>query len=66
VMDCVVAPFDQRFPVAADEVRTTFPPTQKVVDPLTVTVGVAGIGFTVIPIGEEVDAAQLPLLAETV
>jgi len=57
VMDCVVAPFDQRFPVEADEVRMTFPPAQKVVDPLAVTVGVAGIGFTVTAIGA--DAAEL-------
>ena len=26
VIDCVVAPVDQTFPVAADDVNTTFPP----------------------------------------
>ncbi|WP_218031633.1 hypothetical protein, partial [Flavobacterium noncentrifugens] len=50
VIDCVVAPFDQIFPVAADEVSTTFPPRQKVVAPLEVMVGVSGTGFTVIVI----------------
>ena len=43
VIDCVVAPVDQRFPLADEEVNTTFPPAQKVVDPLAEIVGVAGI-----------------------
>ncbi|MNE12168.1 hypothetical protein D3C80_1049510 [compost metagenome] len=47
-MDCVVSPVDHKFPVAADEVNTTEPPAeQKVVAPLAVIVGTAGIGFTV-------------------
>ena len=38
-MDCVVAPFDQRFPVADDEVSVTLAPLQKVVGPEAVMVG---------------------------
>lgn len=48
VIDCVVAPLDQRFPVADDDVKTTLPPVQKVVGPPAVIVGVAGAGVTVI------------------
>lgn len=47
VMDCVVAPVLQVFPVALDEVNVTLPPVQKVVGPLAETVGVLGKGFTV-------------------
>jgi hypothetical protein len=47
VIDCVVAPVDQTFPVAEDEVKTTLPPAQKVNGPPAVIVGVAGIGLTV-------------------
>lgn len=42
VIDCVTAPVDQVFPVAAEEVSTTLPPVQKVVGPPAVIVGVAG------------------------
>jgi hypothetical protein len=59
VMDWVVAPLDQVFPVALEEVNTTEPPAQKVVDPPEVTVGVAGRGFTVTVVGAEL-AVQLP------
>ena len=41
VIDGVVAPFDQRFPVGDDEVKMTLPPAQKVVAPEAVIVGVA-------------------------
>jgi len=64
VMDCVVAPFDQRLPVADDEVKTTEPPEQNVVDPLAVIVGTVGNAFTVIPIGDDI-AEQKPLLTVT-
>ena len=47
VIDCVVAPVDQRFPEVADEVNTTFPPEQKLNGPPAEIVGVAGIAFTV-------------------
>jgi hypothetical protein len=47
VMDCVVAPFDQRCENAAGAVSVTDPPSQNVVGPLAVTTGVAGGGFTI-------------------
>lgn len=65
VMDCVVAPVDQVFPVAADEVRVTEPPVQKAVGPLAVIVGVGGSGLTVITTAEEVEV-QEPFETETV
>ena len=40
VIDCVVAPFDQRFPVELLDVRTTLPPGQKETGPLALIVGV--------------------------
>lgn len=63
VIDWVVAPVDQAFPVAADDVSTTEPPEQKVVGPLAVIVGAAGGGFTVTV--EEAEAEAQPL-TETV
>lgn len=49
VMDCVVAPFDQVFPVAEEEVKTTEPPAQNVVGPPAVMVGgVPGVTVTVL------------------
>lgn len=53
MIDCVVAPVDQVFPVAADEVKVTDPPAQNVVGPLDVIVGVVGSGFAVTVIGED-------------
>lgn len=41
VIDCVVAPFDQRLPVALLEVRITLPPGQNDKGPLALIVGVA-------------------------
>lgn len=55
VIDCVVAPFDQVFPVAEDEVKVTEPPAQKVVGPLAVMVGTGGSGFAVTVVAAEVD-----------
>ncbi len=55
VMACVVAPpGDQVLPKATLEVKTTFPPAQKVVGPPAVTLGAAGIGFTVTTVGADV------------
>jgi hypothetical protein len=54
-MDCVVAPFDQRLPLAAEDVSTTLPPAQNVVGPPAEIVGVAGVGLTVM-----VCAAEIP------
>jgi hypothetical protein len=60
IMDCVVAPLDQIFPVALEEVKTTEPPAQNVVDPLAVIVGIVGNGLTIITVGAEL-AVQFPL-----
>jgi hypothetical protein len=65
VIDCVVAPVDQVFPVAEDEVNVTLPPVQNVVDPLAEMVGVAGSGFTITVVATDV-AVQVPLLTVTV
>ena len=46
-------------PVALDEVSTTEPPAQKVVEPPAVTIGVEGNGFTVTTVDAEL-ALQLP------
>jgi hypothetical protein len=48
LIEGVLAVLDQRFPDAAEEVSVTLPPVQKVVGPPGVTVGAAGIAFTVI------------------
>jgi len=65
-MDCVVAPFDQVLPVAAEEVRTTLPPSQKVVGPLAEIVGAAGVGVIVTVVaGENAEEHPLALMAET-
>jgi hypothetical protein len=56
VIDCVVAPVDQVFPVALEDVNTTDPPAQNVVGPPAVIIGVAGTGFTVTVVGA--DAAE--------
>ena len=48
-MDGVVAPFDQVFPVADEDVKTTDPPAQNVVAPPAVIVGgVPGVTVTVL------------------
>ena len=59
VMDGVVAPLDQVLPIALEEVKTTEPPAQNVVEPLAVIVGV-GMGLTVTMVGVEV-AVQFSL-----
>jgi archaellum component FlaF (FlaF/FlaG flagellin family) len=45
-MDWVVAPVDQRFPVADDEVNVTEPPGQNELPPLMVGVAAAGLADT--------------------
>ena len=65
-MDCVVAPVDQTFPVADEEVKTTLPPVQNVVAPPAVIVGVVGNGFTVTVVAAEVAEVQVPLNTLTV
>lgn len=65
VIDCVVAPFDQMFPVAADEVNTTLPPSQNVVAPVTAIVGVVASGFTLTVVPADTAEVQFPLLKVT-
>ena len=64
-MDCVVAPFDQLLFVAEDEVNTTEPPAQNVVELPAVIVGVAGVGLTVTAIVFDVGEEQAPLFSTT-
>lgn len=58
VMDCVVAPLDQKLLLAEEDVKVTEPPAQNVVGPLAVMVGTAGMELTVTVIGEEAGDVQ--------
>ncbi len=60
VMDCVVAPVDQRFPVVLLELSVTLPPGQKESGPLALMVGVAMEVDTVTTTAAEV--AVVPFL----
>ena len=53
MIDCDVAPFDQTLSVAEEDVNVTDPPSQNVVAPLAVIVGVAGIGCTITFVARE-------------
>src|SRR6185436_1559121 len=53
-IDCVVAPFDQRYVNPAGAVNVTLPPWQNVVGPAAVIAGVAGFAFTVTTVAAEV------------
>ena len=57
LIDCVVAPVDQRYDEPLDAVRVTLPPAQNVVGPPAVIVAV-GSALTVTTVGEDV-ALQL-------
>ena len=46
-------------PVGLEEVNTTEPPAQNVVDPLAVIVGIVGKGLTITTVGAEL-AVQFP------
>ncbi len=61
VMDCVVAPVLQVFPVALDDVNVILFPEQKVVGPLAATTGVLGNGFTVTVVFAEVAVQPVEL-----
>lgn len=65
VIDCVVAPLDQRFPVLIEDVSVTLPPWQKVVAPEAVIVGVAGNGVTVTFVLAETAEVQPEFVTET-
>lgn len=49
----MVAPLDQKLLFAEEDVKVTDPPAQKVVGPLAVIVGTAGIVFTITFIGAD-------------
>jgi len=66
VIDCVVSPVDQTFPLAEEDVKTTLPPAQKVNGPPAEIVGVEGSGFTVTVVPAEVADVQPPLVTATV
>ena len=53
LMDCVVAPFDQRYELPALAVSVTLLPAQNVVGPPAVMVG-AGAGLTVTAVAADV------------
>ena len=61
-IDCVVAPVDQRFPVAEEEVSVIVLPAQNEVGPLMI--GVAGRGLTMTIAAA--DVAWQPLASVTV
>ena len=63
MIDCVVAPFDQRYDAPLDAVSVTLPPAQKVVGPPAVMLAV-GLALTVTAVGAE--AALQPLAFVTV
>lgn len=65
VIDGVVSPFDQRFPVAEEEVKVTSPPVHKVVVPLAVIVGLTGTAFTVTVVLIDVSEVQPRLVTAT-
>ena len=60
MIDCVVSPVDQIFPVDEEDVKTTEPPVQNVVTPLVDIVGTAGVGFTKIVTEFEIGEIQFP------
>ena len=63
MIDCVVAPFDQRYEEPALDVSVTEPPVQNVVDPEGVIVGVVAV-FTVTEVAD--DVALQPLAFVTI
>jgi hypothetical protein len=48
LIDGVFAPVDHKYPVAAEEVKLTDPPSQNVVEPLVEMLGTKGNGFTTV------------------
>jgi len=64
LIDCVVAPVDQRLPVADEDVSVIVVPAQNELGPLMV--GVAGRGLTVTAKAAEVAEQPLALVAVTV
>jgi hypothetical protein len=64
LIDCVVAPFDQRYEADAGAVSVTEPPAQNVVAPLVLITGVDGFALTVTVLAA--DVALQPLAFVTV
>ena len=64
-IDCVVAPFDQRYPLDAGAVSVTEPPAQKVVGPPAVITGVDGFALTVTVVDAEVALQPLAFVTVT-
>lgn len=64
-IDCVVAPVDQTFPVATEDVNVVLPPSQKLVEPLTLIVGAVGGGVIVTVTGFDCGELQVPLFTVT-
>ena len=62
MIDCVVAPVDQRFPVADDDVRVIVAPGQNDAGPLIVGVGTTGLVATTLA----AEVAEQPLALVTV
>jgi len=58
----VVAPLDHRYEEPTDEVSVTLPPAQRVVEPVAVTVGVAGNGLIASVVGSEAELRHPRLL----
>ena len=66
MIDCVVAPVDQTFPLTEEDVNTTLPPAQKVNGPPAVIVGVAGTELTVTVVPADVADVQPAVVTATV
>lgn len=66
VIDCDVAPFDQRLFVAYDDVSVTLPPAQNVVGPLAVIVGAEGRAMMLVVVEAGAETQPLPSTTETV
>jgi hypothetical protein len=64
LIDCVVAPVDHRYDDPAEEVSVTLPPSQKVVGPDALIVGVTGV-FTVTAVGALVAVQPVPSVIVT-
>ena len=65
-MDCVVAPVLQVFPDALEDVKTTFPPAQKVNGPPADTVGIGGFETSVTVVDALAEVQPFPSTKLTV
>jgi hypothetical protein len=64
LIDCVVAPVDQRYDELAEAVSVTEPPAQNVVGPPAVIVAV-GLAFTITTVAAEVALQPLAFVTVT-